>query len=257
MAERATWTVDWVSLAWMWGFVLAMTLILILWVMQYRTTLKRKAAGLYPVDSWGNYVSEAARPSSLFFLVLDLRADRVRSRAHHRPSRLGADLLMASAPLPFVSYSSLTEVLAAADDWEDLYASLQTLKGHVQEYPGCQRFDVFIRAEDDGDVRIHCYTTWDTPWQLEAFLERGYTLRAHARRLRRPQRGAQPRHGEGLLMATPEKRPRDRCSAIATSARTSAIRAGRVNRAWVILAIMVVLYLAWTLIVYFFEPGLR
>jgi len=30
-----------------------------------------------------------------------------------------------------------------------------------------------------------------------------------------------------------------------------------VNRAWVILAIMVALYLAWTLIVYFFEPGLR
>lgn len=29
------------------------------------------------------------------------------------------------------------------------------------------------------------------------------------------------------------------------------------NRAWVILAIMVVLYLAWTLTVYFFEPGLR
>ena len=57
-----------------------------------------------------------------------------------------------------------------------LYASLQTLKGHVQEYPGCQRFDVFIRAEDNGDVRLHCYTTWDTPWQLEAFLERGYTL---------------------------------------------------------------------------------
>ncbi len=83
---------------------------------------------------------------------------------------------MASAPLPFVSYSSLTEVVAAADEWEGLYASLQTLKGHVQEYPGCQRFDVFIRAEDDGDVRIHCYTTWDTPWQLEAFLERGYTL---------------------------------------------------------------------------------
>ena len=30
-----------------------------------------------------------------------------------------------------------------------------------------------------------------------------------------------------------------------------------VNRAWVILAIMVVLYVAWTLIIYFFEPGLR
>jgi hypothetical protein len=70
--RTVTWTVDWISLAWMWGFVVAMTLILILWVMQYRTTLKRNVAGLYPVDSWGNYVSEAARPSSLFFLVLTL-----------------------------------------------------------------------------------------------------------------------------------------------------------------------------------------
>jgi hypothetical protein len=81
-----------------------------------------------------------------------------------------------AAVLPFVSYSSLTEVVVPASEWEGLYASMQTLKGHVQEYPGCQRFDVFIRAEDDGEVRIHCYTTWDTPWQLEAFLERGYTL---------------------------------------------------------------------------------
>jgi hypothetical protein len=30
-----------------------------------------------------------------------------------------------------------------------------------------------------------------------------------------------------------------------------------VVRAWVILAILAVLYLAWTLIVYFLEPGLR
>jgi len=83
---------------------------------------------------------------------------------------------MAAAVLPFVTYSSLTEALIPEDRWEDLYASLQALKAHVQEYPGCQRFDVFIRAEDRGDVRVHCYTTWDTPWQLEAFLERGYTF---------------------------------------------------------------------------------
>jgi hypothetical protein len=81
---------------------------------------------------------------------------------------------MAYAP-PFVSYSSCTEVLAPPDAWEDLYASLQALKGHVQEYPGCQCFDVFARVEPDG-VRVHCYTTWDTPAQLEAFLERGYTF---------------------------------------------------------------------------------
>jgi hypothetical protein len=81
-----------------------------------------------------------------------------------------------SAVLPFVSYSSATEVLVPAERWEHLYASLQSLKAHVQEYPGCQRFDVFVRAEDEGDVLLHCYTTWDTPAQLEAFLDRGYTL---------------------------------------------------------------------------------
>jgi hypothetical protein len=25
-------------------------------------------------------------------------------------------------------------------------------------------------------VLVHCYTTWDTPGQLEVFLERGYTF---------------------------------------------------------------------------------
>jgi hypothetical protein len=33
--------------------------------------------------------------------------------------------------------------------------------------------------------------------------------------------------------------------------------AGAVRRAWVILVVMALFYLAWTLIVYFLEPGLR
>jgi hypothetical protein len=82
---------------------------------------------------------------------------------------------MTTAP-PFVVYSTLTEALIPAADWPAVYASLQALKAHVQEYPGCQRFDVFVRAGAEGDVRIHCYTTWDTPDQVEAFLERGYTF---------------------------------------------------------------------------------
>jgi quinol monooxygenase YgiN len=81
---------------------------------------------------------------------------------------------MIAAP-PFVSYSTLTEALVPTERWSAVYASLQALKGHVQEYPGCQRFDVFVRAEDDGTL-VHCYTTWDTPGQLEVYLERGYTL---------------------------------------------------------------------------------
>jgi hypothetical protein len=84
-------------------------------------------------------------------------------------------MAIAEAP-PFVSYSSLTEALIPAGQWPIVYSSLQSLKGHVQEYPGCQGFDVFVRSEGEGDVLVECYTTWDTAAQLEAFLERGYTF---------------------------------------------------------------------------------
>jgi hypothetical protein len=78
--------------------------------------------------------------------------------------------------LPFVSWSSATFAVVPLDEWETVYASMQALKGHIQEYPGLQRFDVYAQVEQDRDVRLHCYTTWDTPEQLEAFLGRGYTV---------------------------------------------------------------------------------
>jgi hypothetical protein len=87
-----------------------------------------------------------------------------------------ASLPTIQAAPPFVAYSTWTEALIPEAMWSVTYASLQALKGHVQEYPGCQRFDVFIRLEDNGDTLVHCYTTWDTPAQLEVFLERGYTF---------------------------------------------------------------------------------
>jgi hypothetical protein len=83
---------------------------------------------------------------------------------------------MSTEALPIVVYSTCTEALIGAPDWARFYGSLQALKGHVQEYPGCQRFDAFFHAAPDDAVRIHCYTSWDTLGQLEAFLERGYTL---------------------------------------------------------------------------------
>ncbi len=76
---------------------------------------------------------------------------------------------------PFVSYSTMAEASIPADAWPAVYPALQALKGHVQEYPGCQKMDVWVRVAADG-VLLHCYTTWDTPAQLEAFLERGYTF---------------------------------------------------------------------------------
>jgi hypothetical protein len=81
-----------------------------------------------------------------------------------------------SSALPFVSWSSATVATIPMDRWDLVYGSMQALKGHVQEYPGLQRFDAYVAIEPDEDVRVYCYTTWDTPEQLEAFLERGYTV---------------------------------------------------------------------------------
>jgi hypothetical protein len=63
-----TWHVDWMSLAWLWGFVLVLVLTLLLWVKQYRTT--RQRTGLYPVDTFGGWTTEAAGPATFFFLLL-------------------------------------------------------------------------------------------------------------------------------------------------------------------------------------------
>ena len=81
-----------------------------------------------------------------------------------------------AAAAPYVSYSTATVAHVPAETWPSVYGSLQALKGHVQEYPGCQRLEAFVQVEDAGAVRVHCYTTWDTPEQLEVFLERGYTF---------------------------------------------------------------------------------
>ena len=78
--------------------------------------------------------------------------------------------------LPYVAWSTETVALVPAGIWPQVFASMQALKGHVQEYPGCQKLEAFVAAEGGDAFRIHCYTTWDTPEQLEAFLERGYTF---------------------------------------------------------------------------------
>jgi hypothetical protein len=68
MHRAATWHVRWLDLAWLWGFLLAMAVILLLWVWQYRSTRQR----IYPVDSFGGFTSEVARPATLFFIVLSV-----------------------------------------------------------------------------------------------------------------------------------------------------------------------------------------
>jgi hypothetical protein len=68
MQRADTWHVRWIDLAWLWGFMIVLSLVILLWVWQYRTT--RQKTGIYPVDSFGGYTTELAGPSSLFFLLL-------------------------------------------------------------------------------------------------------------------------------------------------------------------------------------------
>ena len=70
MQAPATWHVRWVDLAWMWGFLAVLSLAIVLWIWQYRST--RQKANLYPVDSFGGYTTELAGPATFFFLLLTL-----------------------------------------------------------------------------------------------------------------------------------------------------------------------------------------
>jgi hypothetical protein len=63
-----TWHVRWLDLAWLWGFLIALALIALWWIRQYRST--RQRTGIYPVDSFGGYTSELAGPATRFFLLL-------------------------------------------------------------------------------------------------------------------------------------------------------------------------------------------
>jgi hypothetical protein len=69
MQAPATWHVRWVDLAWLWGFVIALSLVLLLWVWQYRSTRQR---GIYPVDEFGGYTTELAGPATAFFLLFSV-----------------------------------------------------------------------------------------------------------------------------------------------------------------------------------------
>jgi hypothetical protein len=62
------WQVDWGSLYWLWGFVVAICVVTLLWIRQYRST-RQRGGGLYSTDTWSGYTSELAGPASVFFLV--------------------------------------------------------------------------------------------------------------------------------------------------------------------------------------------
>ena len=64
-----TWHIVWDAIGWTWGIFAMIVFALVLWIWQYRTT--RRGSFLYPVDTWGGYTTESARPATTpFFLYV-------------------------------------------------------------------------------------------------------------------------------------------------------------------------------------------
>jgi hypothetical protein len=63
-----TWHVDWTALGWLWGFVVVLALLLVLWIRDYRSS--HPQTGISPLDDWGGYTTEAAgRVPVVFWFV--------------------------------------------------------------------------------------------------------------------------------------------------------------------------------------------
>lgn len=65
-----TWNVDWVALRWLWGFVIVLALILLVWIRDYRSS--RPHTGITPLDRFGGYTSEAAGRVPFSFWVVTI-----------------------------------------------------------------------------------------------------------------------------------------------------------------------------------------
>jgi len=135
--------------------------------------------GLYLIDTWSGYTSELRGvPATLFFvrfcaIVVGFAVAIIVGHIVQR-----ADVLMAAAP-PFVSYSTMSEAvvnrkrLAVA-----LRHRFRRTRAHVQEYPGCQRMEVFAAVDDDGAMApALLHDVGHTPSRLpRRFSRRGYTF---------------------------------------------------------------------------------
>jgi hypothetical protein len=68
--RTATWHVDWTALGWMWGFALAVSLILVVWVRDYRSS--HPPTGIAPLDRFGGFTTEAAGRVPFSFWVVTI-----------------------------------------------------------------------------------------------------------------------------------------------------------------------------------------
>ena len=190
------------SLAWLWGFVVVLVVVLLLWVKQYRTTQAAhghlSGGQLRRLDDRSRQTGDAVLPP----LHRDHRR-RSRSRSSSDTSSAGRSSDGRRRGAPFVSYSSMTEALIPASRVAD---GLLVATGAEGPRPGVPGLSELRRVRASGGTTATCSSIATPPGtragQLEVFLERGYTFeRLLARHRLGAQRGPEPRDGEGLLMA--------------------------------------------------------
>lgn len=84
------------------------------------------------------------------------------------------------------AYAQVVEAVLSRAAWDETFFALYSLKAHLQSLPGWQRFDVWARDLESGDVKLIVVTNWDTPDQLALWLEHGVTVDGILRAMQPP-----------------------------------------------------------------------
>ncbi|GIV78030.1 MAG: hypothetical protein KatS3mg050_2424 [Litorilinea sp.] len=97
------------------------------------------------------------------------------------------------------SYSQIVEAVIPRDAWDETYFSLMSLKAHLQAMPGYQRFSLWARDLDSGDIRIFAVTNWENLESLEIWLRSRSTVDAVLRAMELPPRSIRTDLAEEIL----------------------------------------------------------
>ena len=233
-AGPTTWHVDWLSLAWLWGFVIVLVVVLLLWVWQYRST--RQQAGIYPVDSFGGYTTEARRAGHRLLPPADRGRRRLRGRADRRPHRLRGRSSDGGIAAAAVRRRTRLVTRGRRDPGRAVAARLRLAAGAEGSRPGVPGLPAASTCSSRAERRRRAACTATRPGTRPSSSRRSSSAATPSSgcsptsaAISRPS--ATPRDGEGVLMArtatAASARPA-RSSATATSARTtSATRAAR------------------------------
>jgi hypothetical protein len=75
-----------------------------------------------------------------------------------------------------IAYSQVVNAVVPRAAWDETYFSLLSLKSSLQSLPGWQRLDFWAQDLESGDVKLIVVTNWDSPDELEVWMQGGVTV---------------------------------------------------------------------------------